>query len=84
MAGRSNNHRRSLFDPLHQGDVFASGIDVQDFDDWLRLVWWTATAEYAQGPRRKVACIVIPRSALAAMLQELRGSAGSIREVRKH
>lgn len=83
MPGRSN-HRRTLFDPLHLSDGFASGVDVQDFEDWIRLVWWTATGDNAQGPRRKIGCIVIPRSALPAIQQELRDSAGNPREGRKH
>ncbi len=68
-----------LTDPAHVPDVFASGFDVQDWEDWLRLVCWADMIEPAddgsRAERRKAAAIVIPRSSLYELIKALRHSA---------
>ncbi|MFH0299806.1 hypothetical protein AAFX91_21745 [Bradyrhizobium sp. 31Argb] len=83
---RRNDHRRPVIDPHTIGDTFASGVDVQDHEDWTRLNWWVDVAGNGNGTRRKVASIVLPRSALPTVMQELRGSQaqGHGRETRRH
>jgi hypothetical protein len=84
MAARRHDHKRPLADPHHVGDVFASGFDLQDFEDWVRVVSWVDIVDNAHVTRRKVASIVVPRSALHALMQELRGSIGGYRDVGRH
>lgn len=84
MAARRGNHRRPLADPHHIGDAFANGADLQDHEDWVRLVFWAEMADDSDASRRKAASIVMPRSALDALMQELRGSFGGEREARRH
>jgi hypothetical protein len=80
MAGRRPNHRRSLADPHQLGDVFASGFEVHDFDDWLRLVAWTDTTDDHHTGRRKVASLAMPRTTVLMLMQALRESIGEDRE----
>jgi hypothetical protein len=84
MPARRHDHRRPLVDPTDLADAFASGVDLQDFEDWVRLVFWVEVAENGQATRRKVAPVVVPRSLLLALTQELRGSIGPDREARRH
>lgn len=65
---RRNGPRRPMIDPANIGDAFASGLDVHDYEDWLRLVPGN------QGMRRKVASIVLAKALLRVVLQELRGA----------
>jgi hypothetical protein len=85
MAPRRPDHRRPILEPHPIGDDFASGCDVQDHEDWLRLVWWVDIPGNGNGARCKVRSIVLPRSALPNVLQEMRGgSLGHGREARRH
>lgn len=84
MAPRRHDHRRPILEPHHVGDDFASGCDVEDHEDWLRLVWWVDIPGNSHGARAKVRSIVLPRSALPNVVQELRGGAGHGREARRH
>lgn len=84
MAPRRQDGRRLVLNPLHIGDDFAAGCDVQDYEDWLRLVWWVDVPGNGHGHRCKVRGIILPRSALHDVIQELRDSAGYGRELRRH
>jgi hypothetical protein len=84
MARKRSDHGRPLADPTNLEDRFASGFEVHDFDDWLRLVAWAETTDNSHTGRRKVASVVLPRSALATLIQALRGSGGDDREARRH
>lgn len=79
---RRNDHRRPVVDPHIIGDTFASGVELQDFEDWVRLSWFVDLP--GNGSRRKVASIVLPRSAVPIVTQELRGSHTHTREARRH
>jgi hypothetical protein len=81
---RQSDHRRPLADPANVADSFASGFEVHDFDDWLRLVAWADITENSHTGRRKVASVVMPRSALQLLMQALRESGGDDREARRH
>lgn len=64
----------------HVPDLFASGFDVHDWEDWLRLNCWVETVEPgggdgAQQLRRKAGALVIPRSSLYELIKVLRYSA---------
>jgi hypothetical protein len=73
-----------MVDPENIGDAFASGVDVHDYEDWLRLVWWVDMQDN-HGRRRKVASIVLAKHLLPVVVQELRGaSSGHGRETRRH
>ncbi|MET4247538.1 hypothetical protein [Bradyrhizobium sp. LA6.7] len=84
MAPRRHEHRRPILDPHHVGDDFASGCDVQDYEDWLRLVWWVDVPGNGSGARCKVRGIVLPRSSLHQVVLNLRDSVGYGRETRRH
>jgi hypothetical protein len=84
MAGRRQDHRRALADPHQLGDVFATGFEVHDFDDWLRLIGWAEMTDNSHTSRRKVASLVMPRSTLLKLMQALRESVGDDREARRH
>ncbi|MGE3150918.1 MAG: hypothetical protein AB7K04_17865 [Pseudorhodoplanes sp.] len=67
-------------------DVFASGFDVHDWEDWLRLICWVETVEPQPGDgarhaRKQTAAIVIPRSSLYELIRVLRHSAAHYRDV---
>jgi hypothetical protein len=79
MAPRRHDHRRPFVEPHHIADDFASGCDVQDHEDWLRLVWWVDVPGNSSGARCKVRSIVLPN-----VLQEMRGGTGHGREARRH
>ncbi len=81
---RRNDHRRPVVDPHTIGDTFAAGMELQDFEDWVRLSWFVDLPGNGQGARRKVASIVLPHSAVPAVTHELRGSHGHTRESRRH
>ncbi|UPJ65253.1 hypothetical protein [Bradyrhizobium sp. 191] len=83
MARRPDN-RRPLLDPNGLSDDFASGCDVQDHEDWLRVVFWVDVPGNGHGARCKVRSLVLPRSALPSVLQELRGGPAHGREARRH
>jgi hypothetical protein len=84
MTPRRHDHRRPIIDPEQIADVFASGLDIQDYEDWMRLVWWVDVPGNGHGPRRKVASIALPKSLLPVVVQELRGGGGHGREGRRH
>ena len=84
MAPRRSDHRKPLLDPGSIGDDFASGVDVEDHEDWMRLVWWVDIPGNGNGARCKVRSLIVPRSALPNILQEMRGGAGHGRETRRH
>ncbi|MEY9358973.1 hypothetical protein ABH994_001694 [Bradyrhizobium yuanmingense] len=81
---RRPDHRRPLLDPRGIGDDFASGCDVQDHEDWLRVVWWVDVPGNGHGTRCKVRSIVLPRAALHQVVLNLRDSVGYGRETRRH
>jgi hypothetical protein len=84
MPRKRHDQRRPLNDPANLADSFASGFEVHDFDDWLRLVAFVDLTENAHTGRRKVASVVMPRSALNELLLRLRDSAGDDREAQRH
>lgn len=68
-----------LTDPAHVPDVFASGFDVHDWEDWLRLICWADVVDVGDSgrpERRKAASIVIPRSSVYSLIEALRYSVG--------
>lgn len=88
MASRSRPRPAEplLIDPVTLTDAFASGFEVQDFEDWLRLVCWAdythSGGDGVRGERRKSASIVIPRSAIFALMEALRDSVGHTKDAR--
>lgn len=81
---RQDGRRPTMVDPDNIGDAFASGLDVQEYEDWLRLVWWVDIPGNARGLRRKVASITVAKALLPVVVQELRGAAGHGRDTRRH
>ncbi|MBB4017351.1 hypothetical protein GGR16_002380 [Chelatococcus caeni] len=74
---------------IHTPDVFASGVDVHDWEDWIRMTFWADARPGiddgdAKHERRVVAHVVIPRSSLPNLMRSLRQSAGHREEPRRH
>jgi hypothetical protein len=84
MARRRTDHRRPLTDPANLPDSFASGFEVHDFDDWLRLVGWADVTDNSHTVRRKTASLVMPRTALRMLMQVLRGSIRDEEQATEH
>lgn len=78
---RRPEYRPPLTDPLAIRDVHAAGFEVEDFEDWLRLIAWSPmSGDGGNGgavtERRKTASLVIPRSGVHGLIDALRHSAG--------
>lgn len=75
-------------DVEHVADIFASGFEVHDWEDWVRIVCLVDTVEPSDGAheqRAKVrASIVVPRSSIYDLLQALRQSVGHVRTPERH
>lgn len=90
MPVRRRPEMLPLTDPAHVPDAFASGFEVQDFEDWLRLIGWADYVEGGDGnggariERRKAAGIVIPRSSVPGLLEALLRSIGPRRDQQRH
>jgi len=82
-------HPAPLADPHNVADAFASGVDVQDYEDWVRLLGWAecqaiAGDGFAREDRRICARIVMPRSAVPELVRALRQSVATHREAQRH
>ena len=72
-APRRTDHRRPLVDPHNIGDCFASGLDIQDFEEWVRLTWYVEAGGNGTTERRKVAAIILPKGLIPVVVTELGG-----------
>jgi hypothetical protein len=79
MSTRRRAHLPPLTDPDRVRDVFASGFDVHDEEDWLRLIGWAVHSHDGDDgsgneERRKAMSLVVPRSAVRSLMEALRHS----------
>lgn len=84
MAPRRQDGRRLILNPREIGDAFACGVEVQDYEDWLRLTFFADVVHNGHAARCKAAGLILPRSALHGVINELRGGPGQGREGRSH
>lgn len=89
MPRRKQPHA-PVIDPANIPDAFASGFDVQDWQDWVRVVGFADDVAPVDGNggslhavRRKSAAVIVPRSSLPELIDKLQESLGHrVREKR--
>lgn len=80
MARARRDPPLTMDDPPPIPDSFATDFEVEDFEDWLRIVCLVKAGESGrdgQGTRWRTASLILPRSSLHGLMTELRHSAGA-------
>jgi hypothetical protein len=89
MTTRRRGHRPPLTDPQAVADAFATGFEIDDGEDWLRLTGWTERSGNGGdggglAERRKTVSLVLPRSAVYGLMEALSLSMANGGQPRRH